>query len=50
MKKIINQILKFGLVGGIAFIIDYVFLYLFTEYFNIYYLQLKLENLEQAQF
>ncbi|WP_279161102.1 GtrA family protein [Thomasclavelia cocleata] len=37
MKKIINQILKFGLVGGIAFIIDYVFLYLFTEYFNIYY-------------
>lgn len=38
MKKLINQILKFGIVGVIAFVIDYSFLYIFTEIFNINYL------------
>lgn len=38
MKKLINQILKFGVVGGIAFIIDYSVLFICTEFFGIYYL------------
>ena len=37
-RKIINQILKFGVVGGIAFLIDYGLLYFLTEYIHIYYL------------
>lgn len=38
MKRLINQILKFGVVGGIAFVIDYGVLYICTEWFEIYYL------------
>ena len=38
MKKIINQLFKFGIVGGIAFVIDYGLLYLLTETIGIYYL------------
>ena len=38
MKKIINQLFKFGIVGGIAFVIDYGLLYLLTEKIGIYYL------------
>lgn len=38
MKRLINQILKFGVVGGIAFIIDYSVLFICTEFFGIYYL------------
>lgn len=37
MEKLFKQILKFGLVGGIAFLIDYSLLYILTEYFKIYY-------------
>jgi len=37
-EKLVNQILKFGVVGGLAFLIDYALLYVLTEYFNIYYL------------
>lgn len=37
MKKLINQLLKFGLVGGIAFLIDYGLLFICTEWFGIYY-------------
>lgn len=37
MKKLVNQIIKFGLVGGIAFVIDYGLLYICTEWFGIYY-------------
>ena len=38
MKKLINQILKFGVVGVIAFIIDYLLLFVLTEFLNVYYL------------
>lgn len=31
MKKLINQILKFGVVGGIAFVIDYTLLFLLAK-------------------
>lgn len=37
-NKLLNQIFKFGLVGGIAFVIDYVLLYLCTEFLDIHYL------------
>lgn len=37
-KKLVNQILKFGVVGGLAFLIDYALLYFLTEYLHIYYL------------
>lgn len=35
MKKLIKQILNFGIVGVISFFIDYGILYLFTECFNV---------------
>ena len=38
MNKLIKQILKFGVVGGIAFVIDYFFLYFFTDVIGINYL------------
>jgi putative flippase GtrA len=34
-NKLFNQILKFGVVGGIAFVIDYVTLIICKEIFNI---------------
>lgn len=37
-NKLLNQILKFGLVGGMAFVIDYVLLYFCTEFLHIHYL------------
>lgn len=37
-KKLIDQILKFGVVGGLAFLIDYVLLYALTEFVGIHYL------------
>lgn len=37
-NNLINQILKFAVVGGLAFIIDYGILYVLTEYLNVYYL------------
>lgn len=38
MKKLIVQIIKFGIVGTIAFLIDYFLLWLLTDIFNIHYL------------
>lgn len=38
MKKLISQILKFGVVGGIAFVIDYSLLFMLTEFLHIHYL------------
>lgn len=37
-NKLINQILKFGVVGGVAFLIDYLLLFVCTEFLHIYYL------------
>ena len=38
MKKLLEQVLKFGAVGIIAFIIDYGTLIILTEVLNIHYL------------
>lgn len=38
MGKLFSQIIKFGVVGVIAFIIDYVVLVVCTEVFRVYYL------------
>lgn len=38
MKKLIHQVLKFGVVGVLAFIVDYLTLYILTEYIHLYYL------------
>lgn len=38
MKKLIDQILRFGIVGILAFVIDYGLMVFFTEILNIYYL------------
>lgn len=38
MKKLIAQIMRFGVVGAIAFVIDYGLLALLTEVFGVNYL------------
>lgn len=38
MKNLIKQLFRFGIVGGIAFLIDYSILFICTEYLGIYYL------------
>lgn len=38
MKKLIAQFMKFGIVGVIAFVIDYGFMVLLTEAFGVPYL------------
>ena len=38
MKKLINQLFKFGIVGFIAFLIDYSILYILTDIVGINYL------------
>ena len=38
MKNLIKQLFRFGIVGGIAFLIDYSLLFICTEYLGIYYL------------
>lgn len=37
-NKLIKQIIKFGIVGGLAFLIDYLILFLLTDVVGIYYL------------
>lgn len=37
-EKLMKQILKFGVVGGGAFLIDYSILYVLTEFVGIHYL------------
>lgn len=36
--RLIKQILKFGAVGGLAFVIDYALLYILTEFLGVHYL------------
>lgn len=38
MKSIATQVFKFGLVGGLAFLIDIFILYILIEIFSLYYL------------
>ena len=38
MKKLLAQFMKFGIVGVIAFVIDYGFMVLLTEVFGVSYL------------
>lgn len=38
LKKIINQLIKFGLIGAIAFLIDYSLLMLLTEVAGVHFL------------
>ena len=38
MEKLFKQIIKFGIVGGLAFLIDYSLLYVLTEFLKIHYL------------
>lgn len=38
LKKLISQFMKFGIVGVIAFVIDYGFMVLLTEVFGVPYL------------
>ena len=37
-KKLFQQIFKFAIVGGLAFLIDYCLLFILTEFINIHYL------------
>ena len=34
MNKLVNKIIRFSIVGGIATIIDFVYLYIFKEFLN----------------
>lgn len=38
MYKLVNQIIKFGGVGVLCFLIDFSVLYVLTEFFSFYYL------------
>lgn len=38
MKKLIAQFMKFGIVGAIAFVIDFGLLWILTSVFDVYYL------------
>lgn len=38
LKKLFKQILKFGIIGLLATLLEWGLFYLFSEFFNIYYL------------
>ena len=38
MRKLLKQIIRFGIVGVIAFVVDYTLLLLLTEQFGLHYL------------
>ena len=35
MNKLVNKIIKFIIIGGIATLIDFIFLYIFKEFLNM---------------
>lgn len=38
MKKLIAQLMKFVVVGGLSFVLDFIIYYVLTNYFSVYYL------------
>lgn len=38
MKRLIQQIFKFGVIGALAFLLDYGVLYVLTEFAGLHYL------------
>lgn len=38
MKKLIAQLMKFVLVGGLSFVLDFIIYYILTNFFSFYYL------------
>lgn len=38
MKKLIAQLMKFVVVGGLSFVLDFIIYYVLTNFFSVYYL------------
>ena len=38
MKKLIEQVMKFVIVGGLSFVLDFIIYYVLKNYFSVYYL------------
>ncbi|MDP3445496.1 MAG: GtrA family protein [Ignavibacteria bacterium] len=38
MKKLIEQVMKFVIVGGLSFVLDFIIYYVLTNFFSVYYL------------
>ena len=38
MKKLIAQVMKFVIVGGLSFVLDFIIYYVLKNYFSVYYL------------
>lgn len=38
MKKLIEQVMKFVIVGGLSFVLDFIIYYILTNFFSVYYL------------
>ena len=38
MKKLIAQVMKFVIVGGLSFVRDFIIYYVLTNFFSVYYL------------
>lgn len=48
MKKILKQFCKFSAVGGVAFLIDYGLLFIFTEFSHMHYLSSSMVSFTAA--
>lgn len=38
MKKLIAQVMKFVIVGGLSFVLDFIIYYVFKNFFSVYYI------------
>jgi putative flippase GtrA len=38
MKKLFEQVMKFVIVGGLSFVLDFIIYYVLTNFFSVYYL------------